>query len=71
MINKKYIWLFQSHYNQEVFKMETLCRNCGHELFSIEICMNCNGPIQMKCPNCNKIKELIHHHVVMPISMTQ
>lgn len=51
--------------------METLCRKCGNELSSTEICMRCNGPLKWKCLNCRNIKESIHSHILMPFIMAQ
>jgi hypothetical protein len=49
--------------------METLCRKCGNELSSIEICMDCYWPTKWQCLNCKNIKESIHVHEKLPFVM--
>lgn len=39
------------------------CRNCGNELKVIELCQDCDQPIQFQCEHCTKfVDDPIHSH---------
>ena len=39
------------------------CRNCGNELLVIELCQDCDQPIQFQCERCTKfVDDHIHQH---------